>query len=240
MRSNMMIGEYIQAQKDNLTKLSAWEPFRKLFPPVDELYVSAIELVPSGPPPIFGQILLICHKSFLSAAALIGQAQPEDAGAITRRAIEAATFGAASKTNPKQAKEWIESRERLQRWADRLEGKKPKNLNRKPFEIDPNIEPTIDQLKGHLAALSDSTVHFTPEFLSTLAWDNRVASMYLNYFTKEQSELQRVIVFTSATHLIILQVMDWCFDGRFQSDSGWQTLLGRVANEGLRWQGTPK
>lgn len=112
----------------------------------------------------------------------------------------------------------------------------PKKLNLKAHDIDPSIKPLFDQLKGMLGVLSDIDVHFTPEFLSRLSWDKRNESMYLNYFIKEQLELERAIVLTSATHLTILKVIDWCFDGGFESNSDWHTLLGRVANEGSRWQ----
>lgn len=228
----MSISEYFDAQKENLRSSSLWEPFVTIFPLVDKLYVDAIRLTPSGPSPLFGQLLLICHKSFLSAASLIGQAQPEDAGPITRRAIEAARFAAATKTNPEKAKEWMASRERLQRWIDRQQGKKPKWLDNKFAEIHPGIKLMIDKLMEMHGVLSDTEVHFTPEFVSRLAWDRRNESMYLNYFTKDPRELERTIVLTSATHLNILEVIDWCFDGALKSNADWLTSLNRVRQSG--------
>ncbi len=56
---------------------------------VDAAYRSAVEAVPKiGVPIIFAKILLVCHKSLLSAATLIAQGQPEDSTGITRRALE--------------------------------------------------------------------------------------------------------------------------------------------------------
>ena len=46
---------------------------------------------------------LICHKSMLSAAALIAQAQPEDSVYITRRAVEAGRVALAIKLNDENA-----------------------------------------------------------------------------------------------------------------------------------------
>ena len=206
----MAINEYFDGQKENLRRSLNWRPFAEVFPLVDKLYVDAIGLMPSDRSPVFGQFLLICHKSFLAAAALIGQAQPDDAAPITRRAIEVARFAAVVKTNPDKAKEWVAFDERMQRWADRQEGKKPKSLWINLGEVDPEIKPVIDDLMQTLGILSDAAVHFTPEYFVELSWEKREDSMYLNYFTKEQRVLEREIVQTSGTHLLILEVIDWC------------------------------
>jgi hypothetical protein len=137
----MTINEYFHEQKKNLRQSLQWMDFVEIFTLVDKLYADAIALMPSDRPHLFGQILLICHKSFLSAAALIGQAQPDDAAPITRRAIEAAQFAAVIKTNSGKIDDWVAFDTRMQRWRDRQEGKKPKWLKPKLGEVDPGIKP---------------------------------------------------------------------------------------------------
>jgi hypothetical protein len=165
----MTINGYLQEQKTNLRQSSKWAMFVEIFTLVDKLYVDAIALMPSDRPRLFAKILLICHKSFLSAAALIGQAQPDDAVPITRRAIEAAQFAAAIKTNPQKIQKWAAFENRMRRWRDRREGKKPKSVSPKLGEVDPGIKPTLDKLMQMHGMLSDFA-HFTPEYLFELDW----------------------------------------------------------------------
>lgn len=228
----MAINQYFDGQKENLRRSLNWEPFAAIFPLVDKLYVDAIGLMPTDRSPVFGQFLLICHKSFLSAAALIGQAQPDDAGPITRRAIEVARFAAIIKTNPEKVEEWVAFSERARRWADRQEGKKPKSLRVNLGEVHPGVKPTIDDLMQMHGILSDADVHFTPEFFHQLEWDKREESLYLNYFTRDQRVLEREIVLTSGTHLRILEVIDWCLDGAFKSNPDWLRLVGTLKEKG--------
>lgn len=224
----MAINQYLDRQKENLRSSLNWKPFAEIFPLVDKLYVDALGLMPPDRSPVFGHLLLICHKSFLSAVALIGQAQPDDAGPITRRAIEVARFAAIIKTNPEKAEEWVAYSERTQRWADRQEGKKPKRLHVNFGEVHAGVKPTIDDLMQMHGILSDADVHFTPEYFHQLDWDKRNGSLYLNYFTRDQTMLEREIVLMSGTHLRILEVIDWCLDGAFRSNPDWLKLVGTL------------
>src|SRR5262249_38848466 len=149
---------------------------------VDRLYSDAMKLVPAGVTALNIQTLLICHKSFLSAASLIGQAQPEDAGAITRRAIEAVRLAAIFKTIPEKYAEWAAEEERTKRWDDRRAGKKPKKLQFSLPKVHLTIEDIIEDLSAMLGVLSDADVHFTPEFLAQLSWKRDKGSIYLGYF----------------------------------------------------------
>ena len=81
--------------------------FLILVPLIDQLYTHATEYIPKDTSPRYGRFLLLCHKSFLSAAILIGQAQPDDAAPITRRAIEIARVCLASKVNKENAEKWM-------------------------------------------------------------------------------------------------------------------------------------
>lgn len=86
----MSIQDYIRAQRNNIESIGQLPHFAVLGDLLDRLYERAVALVPKQSPPPFGQLLLICHRAFLSALTLIGQAQPDDAAPISRRAIEEA------------------------------------------------------------------------------------------------------------------------------------------------------
>jgi hypothetical protein len=125
----MSIQEYIDAQRANISSISQLPHFSKLGDLTDRLYERAVTLVPKSSPPPFGQLLLICHRSFLSALTLIGQAQPDDAAPISRRAIEAARLALAVKTNPENAVKWTAYEQRMERWQARDRGEKTKTTN---------------------------------------------------------------------------------------------------------------
>jgi hypothetical protein len=105
--TRMSIADYITAQRSNLASIMRLPQFG-LIDLVDKLYDRGIDLVKPDSPPRYGKFLLLAHQSFLSAATLIAQAQPFDAGPITRRAIEIARVCLASKYN---------IREKLRRYA---------------------------------------------------------------------------------------------------------------------------
>src|SRR5690349_5535824 len=125
----MSIQDYIAAQRANIQSISQLRHFSLLGDLIDRLYERGVTLVPKSSPPPFGQLLLICHKSFLSALTLIGQAQPDDAAPISRRAIEAAKFALAVKRNPENAMKWAAYEQRMGRWQSREKGEKPKSLS---------------------------------------------------------------------------------------------------------------
>jgi hypothetical protein len=77
---------FIKAQLANFDIGSSNQFFKTLIPAADTAYQAAIACVPKDGVPMFGRILLICHKSLLSAAVLIAKLQPEDSVGITRRA----------------------------------------------------------------------------------------------------------------------------------------------------------
>ena len=115
----MSIQDYIAAQRANITSISQLPHFLILGDLTDRLYERAVTLVPKSSLPPFGQLLLICHRSFLSALTLIGQAQPDDAGPISRRAIEAARLALAVRRNPDNAIKWAAYEQRMERWQAR-------------------------------------------------------------------------------------------------------------------------
>jgi hypothetical protein len=80
--------------------------------------------------------------------------------------------------------------------------------------------------------LSDLSAHFTPEYLFDLDWEKHEQGLYLNYFTREQSTLERQIILTSGTNRRILEVIDWCLDGAFKLDPDWFRLVGTLRKRG--------
>ena len=99
--------EFIEGQRENIEQLRRAPPLPRPDGRVDAAYRSAVDTVPRmGVPLIFARILLVCHKSLLSAATLIAQGQPEDSTGITRRALEAARVALAIKINDANALQW--------------------------------------------------------------------------------------------------------------------------------------
>src|SRR5579871_6425467 len=99
--------QFIQGQRANLDQVRPSPLFRDLIRVLDDTYHAAVACLPrEGVPTIFGRILLICHKSMLSAATLVAQGQPEDSTGITRRALEAAKVALAIKINDSNALQW--------------------------------------------------------------------------------------------------------------------------------------
>ena len=84
----MSVEEYIEAQRHNIQEVARLPHFAQLIQQLDELYNHTISIFPSDAPGRYIRFLLLFHKSFLSAATLIGQCQPDDAATITRRAME--------------------------------------------------------------------------------------------------------------------------------------------------------
>jgi hypothetical protein len=122
--------------------------------------------------------------------------------------------------------------DRMQRWRARREGNKPKWLKFEPGEVHPGIKPTLDKLMQMHGTLSDVFAHFTPEYLFELDWQESAQSLHLNYFTREQLELERHIILTSETNLDILELIDWCMDGVFKLDPNWLRLVGTLRERG--------
>src|SRR5262245_26905164 len=123
----MSVDSYINAQRANLESIRRLPQFG-LIELMDILYDRSIDLLRPDLPPRYGRFLLLAHQSFLSAATLIIQAQPFDAGPITRRAIEIARVCLGSKYDPEIEKKWIAYEKRMQRWKARREGGKLERL----------------------------------------------------------------------------------------------------------------
>jgi hypothetical protein len=222
----MSFYQYIEAQRANIKSLLEFELFGATCPRMHEFYkLSIAALTNDKPSTIFPRFLLICHKSFLAAATLIGQAQPDDAGPITRRAIEAVKIAAAIKANPKFAEKWGAYEKRVERWKTRIAGEIPKGFGLKvPIEHE-----LVKQLMHGYGIISDSYVHFTPEYVyASLSWDKQDTSITLQYFTCEQRHLERAILYLLGAHMLMLRILDECLEGELRSDARRQKLWHEI------------
>lgn len=218
----MSIADYIAAQRDKISSISQLPHFSILGDLTDRLYERAIGVVPKSSNPPFGQLLLVCHRSLLSALTLIGQAQPDDAGPVSRRAIEVARLALAVKRNPKNALAWAAYEQRMERWKARNKGEKPKPLTPK---LDlPRNHPILRELDDQLGILSDSTVHFTPEYFGSQHWIHSESRIGLRYFISDQRTIECALIILIGIHASILRVFDECLDGSFFSDNEWKEM----------------
>lgn len=240
----MSINDYITAQRKNIASISHLPHFSMLGHLTENLYERAISLVPKTSPPPYGLLLLTCHKAYLSALTLIGQAQPDDAGPISRRAIEAARLSLAVKRNPENAEKWAAYEQRMERWQARNKGERPKPLSPK---LDlPQDHPILSELEKQLGILSDSSVHFTPEYFGSQHWIKSETRIELRYFTSDQRTIERELVMLVGIHASILRIFDECLDGSFFSDKEWQQIWqqleanGRPLSERFKPTDTPE
>ena len=80
---------------------------------LDCVYQAALAWQHGQIPVLYSKFLMICHKSMLAAAVIIGEDQPEDSYAITRRAVECAQVALASKIEPNSLKTWLSQESRM-------------------------------------------------------------------------------------------------------------------------------
>jgi len=228
----MSIDEFANARINNLRAGMASPYFNGIVRALEFSYCSAIRALPAeAVPTIYGRFLLICDKAMRSAALLIAGREPEDSVATTRRAIEAARTALAIKLNDANAVNWVASKDRLERWAARQSNQKPKFFTVKLEDI--KGDPLIDELDKFLGILSDAYVHFTPEFYSSMAWEIRPnadgpgGQILLNYFHKDDREIERHYTMLGAVHGVILNAFDRCLDGRLTADERFKTDFAR-------------
>lgn len=240
MMTDLSFDAYLRGQENNLAQVKRLPVFSDLVLPVKGLYERAADLVPPAAPRSFGRILLLGHKSLLSAAALIARGLPDDAAGITRRAIEAVRTGRAIKHDRGNLDRWIAFEERMARWTARAQNTKPK----RPVALAltfPQPHPILDQLAKYLGMLSDAWVHFTPEFLDQQSWrkERKGASVIigLNYFTESQGVIERELLNLGTIHFLCLEVLDECFDSALSADPGWNKARLDVHRRGSYFAG---
>src|SRR6266849_5745663 len=210
----MSVDELIEMDQYNLDHIRRGLPhFTELVPSMFALYERARGLIPRQLPPLFGQTLLLCHKAFFCAAVTIGRRHPDDAAPITRRAIEAVRLAVAAKADPNVLDEWKAYTTRLARWEARARGEKPKAWA--PSVKTPQ-HPQLEHLLRYLGALSDASVHFTPEYVSGQQWRAQAEGDHgfveLPFMSSDQEEIERELVMLCSVHLLILSLLDECLE----------------------------
>lgn len=227
---------FLENDQFNLDQLRAQLPYWiELVPRVHALYDGALRLIPKTSLAFFGKTLLLCHKDFLNASANIGRRHPDDAAAITRRAIEIASLAVAVKRDPTNLERWRSDQERLARWEARLADEKPPHLYADVRY--PRDHHALEQLRRLLGVLSDTFVHFTPEyFFEGHDWRETTvgesAFIELPYLTTDQRKIEHALLITTDVHAKIIDIHDECLDGALSSDEGWRRLRAELEDRG--------
>jgi hypothetical protein len=219
----MSIHEYIASQRENSDKLKSLPEFEQLARLVDQIYMLSSELVPKDSPKHFGMLLLLCHKSFLSAAALTIQAQPEDAGAITRRATEMAKVALATKYNEANAEIWSSTATRILRWEAREKGEKPPRLPPMKYDLPADHE-ALKCLEMELGLQSDMNVHFTPEFFLAQRWEMTPKGVHLFYFETDLFVIRQSLIRLADVHALMFSIYNECLDQALEKNGKWTEM----------------
>jgi hypothetical protein len=226
----MSIEVYVATQQLNYDTIKGSLHFSRLIETVDHLYRTTIDLVPQCCPRLcFGKMLLMCHKSLLSAATLIARGQPEDVAAISRRAIEIGQLAVAVHLDSQNYVKWLDEKRKMARWDQRLKGELPGNDPGNKWGKDVLSHPLLADLRTCLGVLSDTDAHFTPEFEGNLPWSEEIrpgegATIMLSYFDTTVPTINLAFVNLAAIHLKLLEIFDTCFNEGLRKDGGWQLL----------------
>jgi hypothetical protein len=177
----------------------------------------------------------------MSAATLILRALPDDAAAVTRRALEAARIAQAIKHDGTNLRRWIAFEKRMARWKRRNEGEIPKTLHL--GLIYPPGNRICEQLGRQEGILSDAAVHFTPEFFEQQAWhtaDTPNPTVHLNYFIDDPRLIEQGLLSLAAHHFLCLQAFDECYAGAFSRDASWIGAVQVIREAGRRLAPAPE
>src|SRR3569832_2419825 len=116
---------FLRVQNDHTRSYFCSEQFKVLIPLMNDAYEATKLGLPAGTGLIVIQLLLLCHRSFLLAVSLIGGGHPNDAGPVTRRAIEMARIAFALTYDSENFDRWISCGGRGARGAAREAGGGP-------------------------------------------------------------------------------------------------------------------
>jgi hypothetical protein len=232
----MSFDSYLDNDQYNLDQLRAHLPhFRELMPRVHALYEVSRALIPLDSDRVYCRCLLLCHKSFLAAAAAIGRCHPDDAAATARRAIETVTLALAYKLDRSNLAQWQQSEARLERWKERHEGRRPKQIQVRYSAVVRDHEP-LKKLKNYEGILSDAFVHFTPESVVMQAFreatEGTTDTIELPYLETDQKIIEQQLILLADMHNRIIDIFDECYDRRFSRDAAWQEASRDLAREG--------
>jgi hypothetical protein len=226
----MSLDYYVSAQQRNFEGIKESPHYSRLLETVDHIYNATVELVPAYCPRLcFGKMLLMCHKSLLSAATLIARGQPDDAALVSRRAIEIGHLAIAVHLDSQNYVKWLDQERRSARWQDRMKGQRPKSEPAHKWTKDVMEHPLLAELRTFLGMLSDAYAHFTPEFEGNLRWSEEMkpgqsATIFLEYFDTTKRVIHCAFLNLAAIHLKLLDVFNACFKDGLRRDGGWRLL----------------
>ncbi len=226
----MSLDEYVATQQRNLEAITTSPHYSRLIETVDHMYRTTLDLgAAHSPRECFGKMLLMCHKSLLSAATLIARGQPEDAVPISRRAIEIGQLAVAVHLDSQNYVKWLDWTRRTARHAARMKGERPKNEPGHKWGKEVLEHPLLAELRTFLGIASDYYAHFTPEFEGNLAWSEEVKpdedlTTQLEYFDTTMRTINCAFLSLATIHLRLLDVFNACFGGGLESDGGWRLL----------------
>ncbi len=121
----------------------------------------------------------------------------------------------------------------MERHRARRSGDKPPALKIKYEVLDEDVMgKDLGKLMG---VLSDSAVHFTPEFSSHLDFQERDdgKAIYSEYLEADDHEIAQHMRMLAAVHLLILRALDRCCDGGFSATPGFSAALEKIAATAL-------
>jgi hypothetical protein len=210
-------------------------PMFGLIETVDELYRVAHAKAPFAKTgterdDLFQMCFFICRRALLSSATSTGSGLPEDGAAITRRALEAAKVALAITVDAGNLEEWRALTKRTGRWEDRGKGIRPKGGPINPQYKGLAAEPLHEDLMTFTAALSDFTVHFTPEHVLGYERErstNKDGTTNLAFGVDEDAVPHGLLMLVDQ-HRLILRVFDRCLDGKLYSVDAVQALAQRA------------
>jgi len=95
----------------------------------------------------------------------------------------------------------------------------------------------MKKLNEEHGILSDSFVHFTPEYYSSQNWrvkgtDAQPNTVELLYFISDQKTLERELIHLGDTHARIINVIDHCLDSTFSRDHDWKSIAAKLVRDG--------
>jgi hypothetical protein len=220
--------QYLAAQFNRSTIFLRNDTFTRLIGAADAAYEIARtrgQNISAGR----ARILLTCHQSMYSAASSIARGVPLDAAAASRRALEGARTALAIKIDRKNAVRWTAFEERLSRWDARKEDEKPPKLKIEYEAL--NGDALAEKLATFIGILSDGAVHFTPEFLSRIDFQNRNhgAQVFSDYLEADDQKIAGDIKILGVVHLLILKTLDRVCDGGLSMSHEFPIAIQEIA-----------
>jgi len=177
---------------------------------------------------LYDRCFFVCHRAFLSSATAVGSSLPEDGEAISRRALEAAKTCLAIKADSANGEVWLNAQARANRWKQRGQGGMPKQLRLKYGRVE--TESLYQELQAEIGALSDFSVHFTPEYFSRYTWEEtpRPEGGVKGSFGLSEGAIELGFLMLSKHHKLIIRVFDRCQDGKMLRNPDVKDAFDRV------------